>query len=215
MKFRHLLKALAFGAALISVAPAAQAGPITLDFEAVQPDLGGGFAYANLTTGGFRLSPACHVHHMLGADSPRGFGGSSWISWDGAGCPAAGNPDYVGADPSGDFLHVDRFDAPFTLESLYFVGPGEVRSSKGGVASADDLVGELVNFAGPEWTDIQWLLFDGCDCGAPAVGIDELTVRIEEPMSLPLFATGGLAAIALLRRGRALSPTRARRPARA
>ncbi len=199
------LGAAALGAALIAAAPAARAGLITLDFEAVQPDIGGGFVYDNITSGGLRLSPSCHVHHMLAADSPNGFGGSSWISWDGSGCPASGNPSYLGVDPADNMLHVDYFDAPFTLESVFFIGPGEVRSSKGGVATGGGLDGELVDFAGPAWTDIQWLLFEGCNCGAPAYGIDHLTIRIAEPLTPALFG-GGLAAIALMRRIRLREP---------
>jgi hypothetical protein len=195
MKLRDLLGVVAFGAALIVWAPAARSGVITADFETVHPDPGGGFVFENIVSGGIRISPACHVHHMRAADSPFGFGGSSWISWDGGGCPADTNPDYVGADPATNMLHVDYFDVPFTLESLYFVGPGEVTSSKGGTASGTG----LMNFTGPEWTEIEWLLFEGCDCGAPAFGIDHLTIRVAEPLTPALFGAG-LAAIGLLRR---------------
>ena len=187
MKLSLLFQLIAF-TAVFAVHQPADSAILTLDFEQVEPDIGGGFVYANITSGGFRLSPGCHVHHMTAPGS--GYNDSNWISWDLSGClsPGTGNPDYVGEQP-GDYLHVDYFGKPFTLESVYFVGFGLVKSSKGGEFATGFGGGDsLVSFDGPEWTGIKWLLFDGFDGGAPSIGIDQLTVRVSEPVSFTLFA---------------------------
>lgn len=166
----------------------AQSAIITADFEQVDPAIGSpGFVYSNITSGGFRLSPACHVHHMQSG----GYSDSNWISWDPSGCGFGGttNLEYVG-EQAGDYLHVDYFGNPFTLESVFFVSRGGVKSSKGGEfeTSVED-EDSLVSFDGPEWTGITWLLFEGCLCGAPDSGIDQLTVSVPEPASPAVFAT--------------------------
>jgi hypothetical protein len=119
---------------------------------------------------------------------------------------AARNPDFLGAAvpkppiSSNNFLYVDYSGRPFTLQSLFPVGvdPGEfsrflnirVQSSKGGDVVLTFPV--LTAFVGPEWTEIDWLLFvTAFDPGAPDFGIDHITfavpAAVSEPATLPLL----------------------------
>src|SRR5688572_18735877 len=78
----------------------AVAGLRTLDFE--QYEVVGyngpaqGFYYANIISGGARLSPRCHLHAMPPGSG--GFNDSGWIAWDASGCGSGGisNPDFLG-----------------------------------------------------------------------------------------------------------------------
>jgi hypothetical protein len=172
---------------------AALAALKTLDFE--QYEIVGysgpptSFYYANMISDGARLSPACHIHVMPGSILG-GYNNSTWISWDASGCGSTvGNPDYLG-DPNAaaDFLYLDFFGQPFTLKSFFSADfRFNVYSSKGGQQTTDFL--SLIEFDGPEWTNIDWLAFD-CQCGAPSPGIDHLTVEIVEPGILSLLMAG-------------------------
>lgn len=203
---RHLTSVLAclVCALVIGALSPAFAGLRTLDFEEYEvvgyngpPQ---GFYYANIISGGARLSPRCHIHVM--SPGSGGFNDSAWIAWDASGCGSGGisNPDFLGdSSTTADFLYLDFFGQPFTLKSFYAVNSGfHVLSSNGGERESSSA--SLPEFEGPEWTDITWLLFECQLCGAPTRGIDHLTVDIPAPGSLPLVAAGTVLGFLVRRR---------------
>jgi hypothetical protein len=155
---------------------------------------------------GFRIVPRAHYDIVSDLPGRTGYLGSRWLSSDTAG---GGNPDYFGPLPpmpfqgAGGVVYLDHFGDTFNFRSFFPVGTQSMRpavwSSKGGFfqAAADELM-EIVELTGPEWTQVEWLLFSiDAGAGAPVMGIDQLTFivpGVPEPtmLALMLVAFAGL-----------------------
>jgi hypothetical protein len=194
----HLLGAAAVAA---FASCTALAGPVTLDFD----DLPTGTHFQNLSTGGFRLSPSCHVD-VFQAPS-----GSNFIGWDRSGCAAGGgNPNYVGSTPSVGFasLYIDRFDEPFEFTSITFSSDFSqsfsLISSKGGALTIPRTTGGgSLSLGGSDWKEVKWIEFTYADPGVPGVRFDSLsfnTHKVPEPSTLWLLGACGLGFAAATRR---------------
>jgi hypothetical protein len=199
--FRSVLALVTF-----SIASVANAGLLTLDFD--RPSPGETFVADNYFEDGFRFSP--NYHYDRGAFVEAGFENSPWMGWDSSGCGTHYNPNFLGPEqydgPCGGeedvpaVLWMDYDLAPFTLHSIWSALPRwEVHSSRGGFFSSGFAHSEFVpEFAGPEWTEVEWLLFVlPADPGAP-FGVDQITVNVPEPNAAALLALAlALVAIAL------------------
>jgi hypothetical protein len=170
----------------------ASAGLLTINFPTDLADKQSLFRH-NSTADGFRVSPNFHYDiEVIG----RG-GIVPGIGWDGDSLP---NPDYLGP-PTSIGIYIDENGSSFGLVSIESIGssPFLARSSKGGMAT---IPGEPdtppfpvhFDFIGPEWQDIQWVVFSlFADNGAPTRGFDQLVVFVTPgPSSLGLLGLGTL-----------------------
>lgn len=179
----------------------AVAAPVNIDFDAMPQ----GFYPSNFVTQGISFSPSCH-YDILAAPS-------NWLGFDGSGCSDGSptkNTDYLGP-ALGSFARLYLSAGTgnvLNLQSLKFMtvdptaGGFHIHSSKGGVAIVDWTGGNetTYNFAGPDWVNLEWLVFS-TSVGAP-VGFDDLALQvhhIDEPSSQALF---GLSLLGLLGLGR-------------
>lgn len=200
-------------AALAAIAAASLFGPsaahaveVKFDFEQFpisSPDTG----ITNVQQKGFGFSPDCHYH--LGAPQIDGTNDilSNWLSFDDGGCypnSASGyNTDYLGPDlgRKGQMFIQRVGGGVFSLQSFVFWGLSEmeVMSSNGAVANfsfSTDL-GQTMNFNGPGWENISWLVFYATHVDVP-VGLDDLVLDVNavpEPgtaalMLFPLLLLG-------------------------
>lgn len=176
---------------LILSAPLASAAPVTINFD----DMASGIYPANFVSQGIIFSPSCHY------DINRSPTSSNWIGFDGSGCSDGSpvkNNDYLGLE-LGSFARLyvaSEAGDVFNLNSLKFVtgrfdsGGFSIRSSAGGLATYDWSGGNEVvyEFRGPEWINLQWLVFSTSN-GEP-VGFDDLALQvhhIDEPPPLALL----------------------------
>jgi hypothetical protein len=131
---------------------------ITFDFE--QPGVFDSFSITNTTTQGVTFSPSCHID--WGNPVPD-FYDSTWIGFDSFGCgnPLTKNPNYLGPDLNPASVFVFFENGPFSLRELVVALPTwKLTSSNGGFFDSDSVgIASEVNFAGPDWTDVSWILF--------------------------------------------------------
>lgn len=96
----------------------------------------------------------------------------------------------------GTPLKLSRGGLPFDVVSFIALGSG-IYSSKGGYA--EGVFGELFYLDGDLWKGVDWIVIEGCGCGAPA-GIDDLTLQIPEPAIAALLGAMGLVGVFSRRR---------------
>ena len=194
------------GLALWAVARIATADTVVIDFDST-PAVWGCCQNHNLSIGGFRISPSSHVD-IADFGDPQGWniaGASVAMGWDSAGAP---NPDYAGPAcvvPGGSCVSVDLPGETFSFLSFSWGNqPITVQSSKGGLIQFDHqaIPPETQDLAGPEWQDIQWVLFSASDPGAPTHFVDDLTFSTV-PLAPAVWLFGAsLATLGLARRRR-------------
>jgi hypothetical protein len=172
----------------------ALAGPITVTFD----DVPAGWAPSNIVVDGMMFSPSSH--YDLLATTAFQPARNHWIGFDES--PSFKNSDYLAPSGFGAGMYVTTAEGEqFDLLALTFVsnypdyGWYQLESSNGGIAEISYMNGEYVtyNFSGPEWTNLNWLMFHGGG-GAPQ-GFDDLTVNVhsvDEPMPLTMFLLSGL-----------------------
>lgn len=161
--------------------------PVTIDFEDFP-----GFAYEDIVRQGVRFSPKCHI------DVENGYShDSKWMGFDYSGCwnesGYGRNQNYLGPAVEWSALYVTAEGGNvISLKSFVPVIPYfEVRSSKGGLATSTSFQNSIevpFHFSGPEWTNLDWLLFT--TSGGDPVGFDDLQLqvhRIDEPGSVLLI----------------------------
>lgn len=199
--FRPLLSALLLFMAIF--AQPASAVVVKMDFE----NFGNHDSHKNLHMRGFVLSVRCHYHltsDSLGVPSPTGHS----ITFDNSGCydssPQGYNKEYLGPTPPWQegiwfpsFMYVARASGnAFSLNSFIFTAGSDgggywLTSSRGGAIYAEystDLYRTL-SFDGPDWTDVDWLLFSNVGGDHP-IGFDDLTLEfnaVPEPVTMWLF----------------------------
>lgn len=167
----------------------AGAAPVSINFDAM-PE---GIYPSNFATQGITFSPSCHYDILSTPDI--------WLGFDGSGCSdgsPAKNPDYRGPEV-GEFARLYIAAGAgnvLALQSLKFMtidpfsGGFHIHSSNGGLAILDWAGGNasIYNFSGPEWVNLEWLVFS-TSVGEP-VGFDDLELQvhqIDEPGSPALF----------------------------
>lgn len=201
-------------AALAAIATASLFGPsaayaveVKFDFEQFPISDPAGVGITNVQQKGFSFSPDCHYH--LGAPQKPGTNDilSNWLGFDDGGCypnSASGyNTNYLGPDLArkGQMFIQRVGGGLFSLQSFVFWGASEmdVMSSTGAVQHfnfSNDL-GNTMNFIGPGWENISWLVFYATNVDVP-VGLDDLVLDVNavpEPgtaalMLLPLLLLG-------------------------
>jgi len=152
----------------------------------------------NTTADGFRISPNWHYDTVVIQNTPQMFvPGIGWDSEPGGGM----NPDYLGK-PFPPFssiasVYVDYNGIPFNLLSLESLGEAfSAESSKGAIVSIPDNHNPPsalhFDFVGPEWRDIQWVLFFYGNPGLPVAGFDQLVTSVPGPPTVGLFGLGVL-----------------------
>jgi hypothetical protein len=179
------------------------AGVITIHFPTDLADTGCCINH-NSTADGFRISPRFHYDSNVLTNASPFFVPA--IGWDESG---GLNPQYLGplTVPGCPFpfpfscpinLYVDDNGRPFDLLSLEALGSEDYAafSSKGGVVSIPMLHISNppplhVDFTGPEWRGIQWVVFSG-DGGAPSQGFNQLVVFVPAPSTFALLGLGVL-----------------------
>lgn len=217
---RPALAGLAATLMLATAAPAS-AGYVTLQFDAggiyhFARGLEQGFGWQNTpmpheeggwVQGHWDLSASCIDSGLCGIepDTPFDYDFSPYLGTDPTGCrrvDAAGNAlgavDAAGypLDPAdyvpecGTPLRLDRGGLRFDVLSFIPIAGGGIRSSKGGSAFGEP--GYLLALDGDAWKGVEWIVVEGCDCGAPA-GIDALTLEIPEPAVLSMLGAVALA----------------------
>ncbi len=124
---------------------------LTINFDSGPP----GYILTDFVVDGFRFSPLCPV-------AIRRHQEDSYLNVDlSNNCGQDNNPEPL----SNSALYIDRFDEPFTLESLSAVVPRqddvmtfEARSSRGGVLTQIAFSGTSdYIFTGNQWTDVSWI----------------------------------------------------------
>jgi hypothetical protein len=211
---RHLAQvvvaAVAFGAF------GAKAGTVTIGFEdgpfgSTGAPFGPTSGTNNFSTQGFVFSPGCH-HDWVPTPAYVSGRGGHWLGFDISGCGGSPgsigfNTDYLGPGgpvvQRGSMFVRHLWGETFTAESFVFatfLSAGmTVTSSKGGSLRVDspDAPWSTIHFAGDEWRDISWLVFDTGSSGVP-VGFDDLVVSgaaIPSPstlfLALPALLLGG------------------------
>jgi len=165
--------------------------------------------------GVWRLSPSNHTDSFVDVSYDIGLVQVAGIGWDGT--PTI-NPDYLGPPTAFSAVYVDHFGFQFSLVSADIILGADksmmITSSKGGsllvpahppyhLFPIDD-AHENITFSGPEWTDVDWILFSyaGPDSGVPEIGFDQIVGSIPEPASLAILGLG-LAGLGFIRRRRA------------
>jgi hypothetical protein len=186
------------------------AGTVVIDFES-NPELWDTWVADNLTLNGIRFSPVNHidiVDAIHWSDRTNPAPPNYAMGWD---SPEIVQPNYLGPTTCAVLescapLYIDAFGARFTLESFRMKGAGlGVRSSKGGVLLID--FGESYGaeymtylFNGPEWQDLDWIVMEATDCGAPCTQVDDLIFSVVPiPAAAWLFGSG-LASLGWLKR---------------
>jgi len=181
----------------------AAASTVTLDFDSTPAVWG--IQSRNLTIDGFRISPLTHVD-IFDFGDPQGWnigGASVAMGWDSAGNL---NPDYAGPAcfvTYGSCVAVDLFGQSFSFLSFSWGNrPIAVQSSRGGLIQFDHAANPMETqvLSGPEWQDIQWVLFGAGDPGAPTHFVDNLTFSRVPVPATPWLVVTGLVAIGWARR---------------
>ena len=187
-----------------------QAGIITLDFE----DQTGNFVFNNLTTQGFRLSPSNYYSIVPPQFDPNccSQNPSNWIGWSDArgAFPFGGpNPFYLGSpsEAGGQSLWIDYNGESFSalgLDPASIVNNPRLRftSSEGGDVTS---IGTAhVDFSGPQWSNVSWILIDNLISGDTISGFDNFQLSVaDSPQGLPepgtvwLIGLAGLMFVAL------------------
>jgi hypothetical protein len=175
---------------VIATMPTALAGYVVFNFPDVLPPVAppplGPSVSDNLVVDDFRFSPNCHYD--------RGASLSPGIGWDNAGCGGGNQPNYLGPlpPPSNTALYVDYSGDLFYFVSVRTLGGGSqsepytVVSSNGGhetLGPAGDYF-----FSGPEWSNVEWIMFYYGDHGAPSAGFDQIVFIVPEPSALATLA---------------------------
>jgi hypothetical protein len=191
------------------IAGSALAAPVVIDFN----DMSGSVQTSNFTTKGIVFSPGCHYDIEPYAQSlsyPHVIDGDGmWMGFDASGCgsPTNSNQDYLGpsdksygalfvAPESGKVMNLMSFTfGTFALSPNDVMG-FSLSSSKGGSRfisfNADDPLAPFT-FNGPEWTNLDWLIFS--NPGGGPTGFDNLTLNlhpIDEPGSIALFVASAM-----------------------
>lgn len=186
---------------------------LTLDFDDLTP---GGYR-SNIDYRGFRFSPNCHID-IVPNGPPSSFNNTQWLGFDSNTCGREFNADFLGPETyrfgaaperfPGSAVWVDYHSQPFSLLSLYVNSRNwALESSNGGFFKAPFELNppdRVFEFNGPEWSNVEWLLFYMGDLGAPN-GFDQMIVRVRnvsEPDSMTLWVLAFLACIVGWRRVR-------------
>lgn len=191
----------------------AVAGPVSINFEEMSP----GLYASNYFTQGIVFSPSCHFDIVPAM--------SNWIGFDASGCFDPGpnkNSDYLGpavgslarlyvAPSAGDVLNLKSFKF-MSVDPMS--GGFSIHSSAGGVVVVDwtEGMGALHTFTGPNWVNLDWIVFSNF-AGEPS-GFDDLELQvhhIDEPSSVAILGLCLTALTVALIRGRIpISPPRVR-----
>jgi hypothetical protein len=88
-------------------------------------------------------------------------------------------------------LYIDHNGTNFSLLSIDVIGRSFTALTSHGdtidlTLPGPDQVIDL-SLSGPEWTDLQWVMFYYGDPGLPAAGFDQLVAYIPEPPSFGMF----------------------------
>jgi hypothetical protein len=197
------LAAIAVAGTALLLSGRSVAATVVMDFDST-PDVWGGVQTTNLLIEGFRVSPSRHVD-IFDYGNPDDYNipsASVAMGWDSGG---GLNPDFLGATCVTNCVYIDLPGQTFSLESLVHWGfTTTVISSKGGVvvmADYRDYVPTTYTFSGPEWQDVQWLLFEAIDnVGAPRRFVDDLSFAVVPiPAAAWLFG-GALGMLGMLKR---------------
>lgn len=162
-----------------------------------------GTYFENLTSHGVRISPHCHVDIFPPSDA-----GDNIMGYDTSGCSGGNfNEDFIGPAGTNDAnVYVDYFGYQFDFLSFVREGfEGFARSSKGGFVEfgafkPGSTTPSLVELKGTEWAGVEWIEFGGMCPGAPCIRLDDLTLRVPTPGTLPLIAIATVALIGARRR---------------
>jgi len=176
------------------------AGVLTINFPDDLADKGS-LINQNSTAAGFRISPRFHFDDSVNTNSSFIVPG---IGWDES---SSSNPQYLGPSTIAGCpisvvctpgLYVDDNGSPFSVLSLEALGSEDyvAQSSKGGavfiptrtVLNPPPL---HVDFTGPEWRDIQWVVFSGGG-SLPFRGFNQLAVFVPAPATFVLLGLGVL-----------------------
>jgi len=170
------------------------AGIVTINFPTDLADPCIEICTHNTTADGLRISPEFHYDTFVVN------GGGPGIGWDANNSVL--NPDYLGPPGLGGVgLYIDHAGLLFSLLSLESLGEEMIaESSKGGSVfipgprfppppSPPPL---HFDFVGPEWQDIQWVVFISNPPGVPTSGFDQLVTFVPGPPTLGLFGLGVL-----------------------
>ena len=186
---RAVLFAVGLVASYLVSAVANASNIVVVDFRDVHPP--GGIVFGNITSGGFRFSPDCHID-VAGS-----------IGWDYSGCPPM-NPEWIGTHPS-ETLVIDYFGRPFSALSFDFyantVHPMTIRSSKGASVTLcldatlcpyDPYEFQTQVLGGPGWTGIKRMTFSYNGDGAYEYEFTNFVFRtpVPEPGTLALLGLG-------------------------
>lgn len=177
------------------------AGVITIHFPTDLADTSAP-VFHNSTADGFRISPRCHYDTTVQEGSAHGVPG---IGWDSSGCgsfPSGFNPAYLGPPSNPIGLYIDDNGLPFGLLSVETFGESyRALSSKGGMVNIPSNFALPpnfnpppplhVDFTGPQWRDILWVVFTG-DSGSPSHGFNQLVAFVPAPSTFALLGLGVL-----------------------
>jgi len=177
------------------------AGIVAINFPGDLADQTCHISCFNTTADGFRISPSRHYDTFV-LQGPTSAPGIGWDSEPGGGS----KPNYLGppfpppfTSFVGSGLYIDHNGSSFGLLSLESLGQSFLaESSNGAIVTIPNNPSQFPNptpplhfdFVGPEWRDIQWVLFFYGDVGEPTAGFNQLAASVPGPPTFGLFGLG-------------------------